>query len=129
MLNTPANHQNGLPPVRLSIDRHSLASAAADQTATLLALTLLSAPLREPQVQLAALKCWLQQLPELELHQSEQGADWLQIRFYFRHQPFYLHYEHYSDCYWIDADSKGNAVLLSQLAEVIESFEQNHMLS
>lgn len=126
MLKTTAKNTNCLPTVRLCIDSHNV---AADQTAALLPLVLLSTPLRESVEQLAALQCWLQQLPELELQQSEQGADWLQIRFYFRRQPFYLHYEHYSDCYWIDADSKGNTVLLSQLAEVIQSFEQNHMLS
>ena len=75
------------------------------------------------------LKNWLYQISEFSQIQPEQGADWIQIRFYFRMQPFCLHYEHYSECYWIDADSQASLVLLSQLAEFITSIEHNHRLS
>lgn len=75
------------------------------------------------------LKAWLQNINEFSQIQPEQGADWIQIRFYFQMQPFCLHYEHYSDCYWIDADSQAGLVLLSQLAQLITSIEQNHGLS
>jgi len=72
---------------------------------------------------------WLASMHECSQIQPEQGADWVQIRFYFQRQPFCLHYEHYSDCYWIDADSQASLVLLSQLAELITSTEDNHRLS
>ncbi len=75
------------------------------------------------------LKAWLKGMTEFSQIQPEQGADWIQIRFYFQTQPFYLHFEHYSDCYWIDADSQAGLVLLSQLAEFITRIEQNHTLS
>jgi hypothetical protein len=75
------------------------------------------------------LKAWLQNINEFSQIQPEQGADWIQIRFYFQTQPFCLHYEHYSDCYWIDADSQASLVLLSQLAGFIASIEHNHRLS
>ncbi|RVU41953.1 DUF3630 family protein [Rheinheimera riviphila] len=77
----------------------------------------------------APLKAWLHSVKEFSQIQPEQGADWIQIRFYFQMQPFCLHYEHYSDCYWIDADSQASLVLLSQLAEFIASIEHNHRLS
>jgi|GEM_PF-2421803 len=77
----------------------------------------------------APLKAWLQNINECSQIQAEQGADWIQIRFYFQMQPFCLHYEHYSDSYWIDADSQASLVLLSQLAEFIASIEHNHRLS
>lgn len=75
------------------------------------------------------LKTWLHSISEFSQIQAEQGADWVQIRFYFQMQPFWLHYEHYSECYWIDADSQASLVLLSQLAEFIRSIEHNHRLS
>jgi hypothetical protein len=78
---------------------------------------------------IAPLKDWLQNINEFSQIQPEQGADWIQIRFYFQTQPFCLHYEHYSDCYWIDADSQASLVLLSQLAGFIASIEHNHRLS
>jgi hypothetical protein len=77
----------------------------------------------------APLKNWLHSVTEFSQIQPEQGADWIQIRFYFQLQPFSLHYEHYSDCYWIDADSQASLVLLSQLAEYLSSIEHNHRLS
>jgi hypothetical protein len=75
------------------------------------------------------LQAWLHRINEFSQIQPEQGADWIQIRFYFQMQPFYLRFEHYSDCYWIDADSQASLVLLSQLAEFITSIEYNHRLS
>lgn len=77
----------------------------------------------------AQFTAWLRSFNEMSKIQPEQGADWFQIRFYFQMQPFCLHYEHYSDCYWIDADSQASLVLLSTLAEFIASFEYNHRLS
>lgn len=75
------------------------------------------------------LTAWLKGISAFSQIQPEQGADWIQIRFYFQMQPFCLHYEHYSECYWIDADSQASLVLLSQLAELIISIEHNHRLS
>lgn len=75
------------------------------------------------------LQAWLHSISEFSQIQPEQGADWVQIRFYFQKQPFWLHYEHYSECYWIDADSQASLVVLSQLAEFIRSIEHNHRLS
>lgn len=72
---------------------------------------------------------WLKHVPEFSQLQIEQGADWIQVRFYFNCEPFCLHYEHYSDCYWIDADSQASLVILSQLATLITSIEYNHGLS
>jgi hypothetical protein len=81
-----------------------------------------------PEELLELLKSWLQNSTAFSQIQAEQGADWIKIRFYFKTQPFYLHFEHYSECYWIDADSQVSLVLLSQLAEFITSIEHNHGL-
>jgi len=92
-------------------------------------LRLFADPQHNKMPLLNLLSSWLQSLNGLSQIQPEQGADWIQIRFYFQSQPFCLHYEHYSDCYWIDADSQASLVLLSQLAQFITSFEHNHGLS
>lgn len=72
---------------------------------------------------------WVNRISQFSQIQPEQGADWIQIRFYFNSEPFCLHYEHYSDCYWIDADSQASLVVLSQLAALIVSIQHNHGLS
>ncbi len=92
-------------------------------------LRLFAEPLHNVLPLVNLLSSWLQSLNGLSQIQPEQGADWIQIRFYFQLQPFCLHYEHYSDCYWIDADSQASLVLLSQLAEYLSSTEHNHRLS
>jgi len=76
-----------------------------------------------------SLLSWVQSIKEFSQIQAEQGADWVQIRFYFNSLPFCLHYEHYSDCYWIDADSQASLVILSELAALIVSIQHNHGLS
>lgn len=84
--------------------------------------------LLQPQQQLPAPELllpffcqWLKSFPELKQMQAEQGLDWLHIRFYFRNVAFALHYEHYSDSCWVDADNTTAAVLLSDLASLFRS--------
>lgn len=64
---------------------------------------------------------WLKSMPALSQLQAEQGLDWLQIRFYFRDSAFALHYEHYSDSCWVEADNAAGAVLLSELASLMQN--------
>jgi hypothetical protein len=82
-----------------------------------------------PEQMMAQLSGWLRQAAAFEQIQAEQGADWVNIRFHYQQQPFCLHYEHYSESCWIDADSQVSLVLLSQLADFILSIECNHGLN
>ena len=77
--------------------------------------------LPEPGLLMPFFLKWLQQFPELSQLQAEQGLDWLYIRFYFHNAAFALHYEHYSDSCWVDADNATAAVLLSELASLLSS--------
>ena len=74
-----------------------------------------------PELLLPLFQQWLQQFPELSQLQAEQGLDWLHIRFYFHNAAFALHYEHYSDSCWVDADNATAAVLLSDLSSLLSS--------
>lgn len=74
-----------------------------------------------PELLLPLFHQWLQQFPELSQLQAEQGLDWLHIRFYFHNAAFALHYEHYSDSCWVDADNATAAVLLSDLSSLLSS--------
>lgn len=74
-----------------------------------------------PELLLPFFSRWLKSLPQLSQIQAEQGLDWLHIRFYFQSAAFALHYEHYSDSCWVDADNATAAVLLSELASLLSS--------
>ena len=63
---------------------------------------------------------WLQQIPALSQVRCEQGLDVIEIRFWFQSESFYGHYEHYSESFWIDTDSVGALMLLSELAKTLE---------
>ncbi len=77
--------------------------------------------LPQPELLLPFFSNWLKSFPQLSQIQAEQGLDWLQIRFYFHNAAFALHYEHYSDSCWVDADNATAAVLLSELASLFSS--------
>lgn len=74
-----------------------------------------------PELLLSFFCQWLKSFPQLSQLQAEQGLDWLHIRFYFHNVAFALHYEHYSDSCWVDADNATAAVLLSDLASLLRS--------
>lgn len=74
-----------------------------------------------PELLLPFFSGWLKSVPQLSQLQAEQGLDWLHIRFYFHNAAFALHYEHYSDSCWVDADNATAAVLLSDLASLLRS--------
>lgn len=80
-----------------------------------------SQPLPDSELLLPFFKNYLQNMPQLSQLQAEQGLDWLQIRFYFCNAVFALHYEHYSDSCWVEADNAAGAVLLSDLASLLQS--------
>lgn len=82
-----------------------------------------------PEHMMSELSGWLRRAAAFQQIQAEQGADWVKIRFHFQQQPFCLHFEHYSESCWIDADSQVSLVLLSQLADFILSIECNHGLN
>lgn len=69
------------------------------------------------QQQLLGLVCaWLQQFSALTQLGTSTGTDWLQWRFCFSDQMFILHFEHYTESFWIEADTELAVVLLSELA-------------
>ncbi|WP_306520015.1 DUF3630 family protein [Rheinheimera sp.] len=74
-----------------------------------------------PELLLPFFSGWLKSFSQLSQLQAEQGLDWLHIRFYFHNAAFALHYEHYSDSCWVDADNATAAVLLSDLASLLRS--------
>ena len=74
-----------------------------------------------PELLLPFFCSWLKAIPDLTQVQAEQGLDWLHIRFYFQNAAFALHYEHYSDSCWVDTDNTTAAVLLSDLASLLQS--------
>lgn len=80
------------------------------------------------QQQLLPLVCtWLLQYPAITNLSSEQGTDWLQWRFSFANQTFMLQFEHYTESFWIEADTDSAVMLLSELACCLQQtdFNQN----
>ncbi len=59
---------------------------------------------------------WLEGFPALSQFQTAQGTDWLQWRFSFADQAFMLQFEHYTESFWVEADTSTAVMLLSELA-------------
>ncbi len=63
---------------------------------------------------------WLEGFPALSQFQTAQGTDWLQWRFSFADQPFTLQFEHYTESFWVEADTSSAVMLLSALAYCLQ---------
>ncbi len=95
----------------------------SDQPAQLLLLPITDLP---DQQQLLPLVCaWLRQYPAITNLSTAQGTDWLQWRFSFANQTFMLHFEHYTESFWIEADTDSAVMLLSELACCLQQSEIN----
>lgn len=65
-------------------------------------------------------KAWLQQVPGISQVQLEQGVDLIELRFYFAEQPWFGHYEHYTDSYWLDTESTTDLQSMTDLANALQ---------
>lgn len=72
--------------------------------------------LPDQQQLLPLVSAWLEGFPALSQLQTAQGTDWLQWRFSFADQPFMLQFEHYTESFWVEADTSLAVMLLSELA-------------
>lgn len=80
--------------------------------------------LPDQQQLLPLVSAWLAGFPALSQFQMAQGTDWLQWRFFFADQPFMLHFEHYTESFWIEADTSSAVMLLSELACCLQQHPQ-----
>lgn len=72
--------------------------------------------LPDQQQLLPLVSAWLGSFPALSQLQTAWGTDWLQWRFSFADQPFMLQFEHYTESFWVEADTSSAVMLLSELA-------------
>jgi hypothetical protein len=82
--------------------------------------TSVQAPLPDQQQLLPQVSAWLRQFPALSNLSTAQGTDWLQWRFSFAEQTFMLQYEHYTESFWIEADTDSTVMVMSELARCLQ---------